>query len=56
MKTMKTNKTKTIYQLYINCIASKHIFNTEAEAIELKNKISILYKKVTINKIIVPVK
>jgi len=53
---MKTNKTKTIYQLYINCIPSKHIFNTEVEAIELKNKISILYRKVTINKIVLPLK
>jgi hypothetical protein len=42
---------KTIYQLLINKIPSKYVFQTEIEAINLMNSIKHLYKYVSVYKI-----
>jgi hypothetical protein len=38
----------TIYQLYINGIPQRYVYKNENEAIEMKNKLSLLYRKIEI--------
>ena len=47
---------KTIYQIYINGIPSKHVFSNEIDANTLVERIAPMYKHVSIESFSVPTK